>query len=71
MDGGHAAGQHGRDRDAEADLNEQCRSGPEAGMAALQCVAAEAELFDRAQEPSLGAEGEQLGCPRQRVDDLR
>ena len=70
MDGGHAGRQHGRDCDAEADLNEQCRSGPEAGMAALQRVGTEAELLDRAQEARLGAEGEQLGRPGQRVDDL-
>ena len=39
-------------------------------MAALQRVARIAELLDGAQEARVGAEGEQLGRPGQRVDDL-
>ena len=70
VDGGHAGRQHGRHGDAEADLNEQCRPGREAGVAALQRVGTEAEFLHRAEEARLGAEGEQLGRPGQRVDDL-
>ena len=39
-------------------------------MAALQRIAPVAEVLDGVQERRVGAEGEELGCPGQRVDDL-
>ena len=63
--------QHGGHRDGEADLNEQRRRGAEAGVAALAARRSGCRApRRRARRRVVGAEGEQLGCPGQRVDHL-